>query len=143
MSVLPPVPCVFFDSHGGAWVTCDAEDPRAVAFGPAGCARELNAAEIEVLAIGDAASPFAAAAAQRRAVEAVHAHEWAWLPDGGTRLIGADFLKEALYHAEIAQQEAGICAMARVVRVARILALPLEYDRDAVDEDDILDPDPD
>jgi len=143
MSVLPPVPCVFFDSHGGAWVTCDAEDPRAVAFGPAGCARELNAIEVEILGLGDAASPFAAAAAQRRVVEAVHAHEWAWLPDGGTRLVVAGFLPEALYHAEIAQQETGNCAMARVVRVARMLAISLDYDRDAVDEDDILDPDPD
>jgi hypothetical protein len=36
-------PVRFFDSHGGLWETCSANDPEAQAFGPQGAAKEISA----------------------------------------------------------------------------------------------------
>lgn len=33
---------VFFDSHGGAWITCSASEEGATAFGPTGVAKSLT-----------------------------------------------------------------------------------------------------
>jgi hypothetical protein len=33
---------VFFDSHGCGWVTCPADHPEAVAFGPSGASRPVE-----------------------------------------------------------------------------------------------------
>ena len=41
----------FFDSWGALWVTCSTDHHDAQAFGPAGVARRVTAAELEELGL--------------------------------------------------------------------------------------------
>jgi hypothetical protein len=56
----------FFDSHGGLWATCSADDHRAVSFGPAGAARQATVEEAGIRLRGSTA--YSAAMAERRVV---------------------------------------------------------------------------
>jgi hypothetical protein len=44
----------FFDSWGALWVTCSTDHHDAQAFGPAGAARRVTAAELEGLGLARA-----------------------------------------------------------------------------------------
>ena len=56
----------FFDSHGGLWVTCEANHHAAVAFGPSGVARPATLEEAGIRLPG--ATAYSAAMAERRVV---------------------------------------------------------------------------
>lgn len=77
---------VFFDTEGRAWITCKADHPNALAFGPSGVARPIT--DMEAYDLGLRRDPrstvthWASAVEQRRVVRAEQSHEWDWLPDG-------------------------------------------------------------
>ena len=65
----------FFDTHGGLWVTCEADHPEAEAFGPSAGSRKADPAEAQ-LPIKDGETAAAAAQRQHRFSAARKKDQW-------------------------------------------------------------------
>lgn len=71
----------FFDSHGGLWETCGAEDQGAKAFGPFGTAKQIDPEVVGLKLTDDERTPYSAAKKMGRVIEKEEDTDWVLLSE--------------------------------------------------------------